>query len=63
LKVLKCGAGEGWSRSVEQIMREMMKCYESRRVGISYNNKNRRANWTDHILHMNCLLKTLLKER
>jgi hypothetical protein len=34
---LKCGAGEGWKRSVGMIMREMkMYCLESRSTGISY---------------------------
>jgi hypothetical protein len=36
-KVLKCGAGEGWRRSVGPIMWEMKKCYfESMSTGISY---------------------------
>ena len=36
-KVLKCGAGEGWRRSVRPIMWEMKKCYfESMSRGISY---------------------------
>jgi len=36
-KVLKCGAGEGWRRSVGPIMWEMKKYYcESRSRGISY---------------------------
>ena len=36
-KVLKCGAGEGWRRSVGPIVWEMEKCYlESRSRGISY---------------------------
>jgi len=36
-KVLKCGAGEGWRRSVGPIMWEMKKCYlESMSRGISY---------------------------
>ena len=35
--VLKCGAGEGWRRSVGQIMCEMKKCYlESMSRGLSY---------------------------
>jgi hypothetical protein len=35
-EVLKCGAGDGWRRSVGLIMWEM-KCYkETRRPGISY---------------------------
>jgi hypothetical protein len=34
---LKCGAGEGWRRSVGQIMSEIKKYYlESRSKGISY---------------------------
>ena len=36
-KVLKCGAGDGWRRSVRPIMSEMKKCYlESMSIGISY---------------------------
>ena len=36
-EVLKCGAGEGWRRSVGPIMWEMKKCYlESMSRGISY---------------------------
>ena len=36
-KVLKCGAGEGWRRSVGPIMWEMKKCYfDSMSRGISY---------------------------
>jgi len=36
-KVLKCGAGEGWRRSVGPIMWEIKKCYlESMSRGISY---------------------------
>ena len=36
-KVLKCGAGEGWRRSVGPITWEMKKCYlESMSRGISY---------------------------
>jgi len=34
---MKCGAGEGWRRSVGSIVWEMKKCYrESRGTGISY---------------------------
>ena len=37
LESLKCGAGEGWRRSVGPIMWEMKKCYlESMSRGISY---------------------------
>ena len=36
-KVLKCGAGEGWRRSVGPIMGEIKKCYlESMSGGIYY---------------------------
>jgi len=34
---------------------------QSKRKGISYI-KKRKANWICHILHMNCLFGTLLKE-
>jgi len=33
-EVLKCGAGEGWTRSVGPIMSEMKYCKESRKGGI-----------------------------
>jgi len=37
MEVSKCGAGEGWKRSVGLIMCEMKKyCLESRSSGISY---------------------------
>jgi hypothetical protein len=37
MKVFKCGAGEGWRRSVVPIMSEMKKYYlRSRNRGISY---------------------------
>ena len=48
-KVLKCGAGEEWRRSVGPIMWEMMKCY--------LESTKRKANWSGHILCRNCLLK------
>jgi hypothetical protein len=36
-RVLKCGAGKGWKRSVGPIVREMKKCYmEPKRKGVSY---------------------------
>jgi hypothetical protein len=41
LTVLKCGAGEGWRRSIGPIIREMKKCCkESRRRVISYKQQN-----------------------
>jgi len=50
-KVLKCGAGEGWRRSVNEqrnILHEIRKW---------------KANWIGHILHRNCLLKQVIEGR
>ena len=57
-KVLKCGAGEGWKRSVGPIMWEMKKCYlESMNL---HEIRKRKANWIGHILRRNCLLKQVI---
>ena len=55
-KILKCGAGEGWRRSVGPIVWAMKRYYKEfrrreRRV------KRRRANCIGDILRRNCLLK------
>jgi hypothetical protein len=58
---LKCGAGEGWRRSVGPIMCEIRKYYivkEER--NIVHTIKRRKANWIGHILRRNCLLKHVI---
>jgi hypothetical protein len=46
-KVIKCGVGEGWGRSVGPIVWKIQKYYtESRRRGTSYIIKWRKADWT-----------------
>jgi len=57
-KGLKCGAGEGWRRSVGPILWEMKKCYiESERREYPAYSKRRTVNWIGHVLRRNCLLK------
>ena len=59
---MKCGAGEGWRRSVGPIVREM-KYYKEprRRDGNLETIERRRTNWTGHILRGNCLLKCVIE--
>ena len=62
-KVLKCGAGEGWRRSVGSIMWEMKKCYfvSMSRRNILREIRKRKANWIGLILRRNCLLKQVIE--
>ena len=62
-KVLKCGAGEGWRRSVGPIMWEMKKGYfrVSERRNILHEIRKRKANGIGHILRRNCLLKQVIE--
>ena len=53
-KVLKCGAGERWRRSVGSIMWEMKR-------NILREIRKRKANWIGHILRRNCLLKQVIE--
>jgi len=60
-KVLNCGTGEGWRRSVVPIVWKMKKYYiESMREEYSTCNK-KKANWIGHILGRNCLLKHVIE--
>jgi hypothetical protein len=60
---LKCGAGEGWTRSVGPIVLEMKKYYlrvkEQRNV--LHEISKRKANWIGHILHRNCMLRQVIE--
>ena len=61
-KVLKCGAGEGWRKSVGPIMSEMLMRVKEQK-NILHEVSKWKANWIGHILRRNCLLNGLLKER
>jgi hypothetical protein len=63
LSDMKCGAGEGWKRSVGLIMCEMKKYYlESRNKGfILHEISKRKANWIGHILRRNCLIQRVIE--
>jgi len=62
-KVLKCGAGDGWRRSVGLIMWEMKKCYlrVNEQRNILHEIRKQKANWIGHILCRNCLLKQVIE--
>ena len=60
-KVLICGAGEGWRRSVGPIMWEMKKCYLAEQRNILHEIRKRKANWIGHILRRNCLLQQVIE--
>ena len=60
-KVLKCGAGEGWRRSVGPIMWEMKKCRVNELRNILHEIRKRKANWIGHILRRNCLIKQVIE--
>jgi hypothetical protein len=60
LESLKCGAGEGWRRSVVTTVWEVL-----HRVGVERNIlkriKRMKTNWIGHILHGNCLIKHIIE--
>jgi hypothetical protein len=58
---LKCGAGEGWGRSVEHVCvkNEILHRVQVER-NILHTIKGRKAIWIGHILHRNCLLKHVI---
>jgi hypothetical protein len=61
-KVLKCGAGGGWKRSVgliivtDHVRNEVLLRVKKQR-NILHEIRKRKANWIGHILHRNCLLQ------
>ena len=55
-KVLKCGAGEEWRRSVAEVL---LRVKEQR--NILHEIRKRKANWIDHILRRKCLLKQVIE--
>jgi len=62
-KVLKCGAGEGWRRSVGPIIcrneEVLLRVNEQR--NILHEIRKRKVNWIGHILRRNCLLQQVIK--
>jgi hypothetical protein len=60
-EVLQCGAGEGWRKSVGQIMRNEV-LHRVKKGGEECPTYSRRkANWISHILRRNCLLKHIIE--
>ena len=62
-KVLKCGAGEEWRRSVGPIVWGMKKHYLTvkKERNILHEIRKRKANWIGHILLRNCLLQRVIE--
>jgi hypothetical protein len=62
LKVLKCGAEEGWGRSVgtDRTKDEVLHRVKEER-NMQGTIKRRKANWIGHILRRNCLLKHVIE--
>jgi hypothetical protein len=62
LEILKCGAGEGWKRSVGLIVRNedvLLRVKEQR--NILHEIRKRKANWIGHILRRNCILQRVIE--
>ena len=59
-KVLKCGVGEGWRRSVGPIVWEMKHHWVKDR-NMLHAVQGRKANWIGHILRRNCLLEHVIE--
>jgi len=57
LESFKCGAGEGFRRSIGPIIWKMRKCEKRDKKERNFLHTRRKANWTGHILRRNCLLK------
>jgi len=61
-KVLKCGVGEGWRRSVGPIIWEMKVLLRvNKQRNILHEIRTQKANWIGHILRRNCLLKQVIE--
>jgi hypothetical protein len=59
---LKCGAGEGWRKSVGPIMWKMKKYYRVKNKKSDLHTiKRRSANWIGHILCRICFLKHIIE--
>ena len=59
---MKCGAGEGWKRSVGPIVRNekvLLRVNEQR--NILHEIRKRKVNWIGHILRRNCLLRQVIE--
>ena len=64
-KVLKCGAGEGWRRSVgswtDHVRNEEVLLRVNEQRNILHEIRRREANWIGHILRRNCLLQQVIE--
>ena len=62
-KILKCGAGDGWRRTVwtYRVRNEEVLYRVKKGRNILQTTKGRKANWIGRILRRNCLLKRVVK--
>ena len=62
-KVLKCGAGEGWRRSIvtDHVRNEEVLLRVNEERNILQEIRKRKANWIGHILRRNGLLKQVIE--
>ena len=62
-KVLKCGAGEGWRRSVgpDHVRNEELLLRVNEQRNILHEIRKRKTNRIGHILRRNCLLKQVIE--
>jgi len=62
-KILKCGAGKEWRKSVGQLRNEEALQRGKANVILLYTRQRRKAKWIGHILWRNCLLKQVMEEK
>ena len=60
---MKCGAGEGWKRSVglDHVKIEELLLRVKEQRNILHEIRKRKANWIGHILRRNCLLRRVIE--
>jgi hypothetical protein len=60
---LKCGAGEGWRRSVwtDHVINEEVLLRVKEQRNILHEISKRKSNWFGHILRRNCLLRLVIE--
>ena len=63
LKNLKCGAGEGWRRSVwaDHVRNEEVLIRVNEQRNILHEIRKRKANWIGYSLRRNCLVKQIIE--
>ena len=58
---MKCGAGEGWRRSLDDHVRNQVFLTVNDQRNILHEISKRKANWIGRILRRNCLLKRVIE--